>query len=162
MQIMPATGRSVASAAGVNIRNDNDILNPANNARLGTYYLRRNLDNFGGHSMLSTAAYNAGAHRVRSWLPATGQVDPDIWAELIPFHETRDYVQRVFAYRVIYAVRLGLTPPSLNALLFPVTAQEQLAQSRENHLTKLGLSGPLRVASREFCDAPGYTANTCL
>jgi soluble lytic murein transglycosylase len=161
MQIMPATGRSVASAAGVNIRNDNDILNPANNARLGTYYLRRNLDNFGGHSMLSTAAYNAGAHRVRSWLPATGHMDPDIWAELIPFHETRDYVHRVFAYRVIYAVRLGLTPPSLNALLFPVTAQEQLAQSRENHLAGLGLSGPLRVASREFCDAPGYTANAC-
>jgi soluble lytic murein transglycosylase len=161
MQIMPATGRSVASAAGVNIRNDSDILNPANNARLGTYYLRRNLDNFGGHSMLSTAAYNAGAHRVRSWLPAAGQVDPDIWAELIPFHETRDYVQRVFAYRVVYAVRLGLTPPSLNALLFPVTAQEQLAQSRENHLAGLGLSGPLRIASREFCDAPGYTANAC-
>jgi soluble lytic murein transglycosylase len=162
MQIMPATGRSVASAAGVSIRNDNDILNPANNARLGTYYLRRNLDNFGGHSMLSTAAYNAGAHRVRSWLPAAGQVDPDIWAELIPFHETRDYVQRVFAYRVIYAVRLGLTPPSLDALLFPVTPQDQLAQSRENHLAGLGLGGPLRIASRDFCDAPGYTAKACL
>ncbi len=162
MQIMPATGRSVANAAGVQIRNDSDILNPANNTRLGTYYLRRNLDNFGGHSMLSTAAYNAGAHRVRSWLPQQGYVDPDIWAELIPFHETRDYVQRVFAYRVIYAVRLGITPPSLNTLLFPVTPQDRLAQARETHLARLGLYGPVQLATSEFCDAPGYTVETCL
>ena len=162
MQIMPATGRSVAGAAGVQIRNDNDILNPANNTRLGTYYLRRNLDGFGGHSMLSTAAYNAGAHRVRSWLPEAGRVDPDIWAELIPFHETRDYVQRVFAYRIIYAVRLGLTPPSLSTLLFPVTPQGQLAQAREQHLGGLGVPGRLQVAGRDFCDAPGYTSERCL
>ncbi len=162
MQIMPATGRAVANAAGVQIRNNNDILNPANNTRLGTYYLRRNLDNFGGHSMLSTAAYNAGAHRVRSWLPQNGQIDPDIWAELIPFHETRDYVQRVFAYRVIYAVRLGVTPPSLNTLLFPVTPQDRLAQARETHLAQLGLYGPVQLATNEFCDAPGYTVQTCL
>jgi soluble lytic murein transglycosylase len=162
MQIMPATGRSVATAAGVRIRNNNDILNPANNTRLGTYYLRRNLDNFGGHSMLSTAAYNAGAHRVRSWLPQEGYVDPDIWAELIPFHETRDYVQRVFAYRVIYAVRLGITPPSLNTLLFPVTPQDRLAQAREAHLAQLGLYGPVQLATQDFCDAPGYTVETCL
>jgi len=162
MQIMPATGRSVAGAAGVQIRNDNDILNPANNTRLGTYYLRRNLDGFGGHSMLSTAAYNAGAHRVRSWLPEAGRIDPDIWAELIPFHETRDYVQRVFAYRIIYAVRLGLTPPSLSTLLFPVTPQDQLAQVREQHLAGLGAPSPLQLAGRDFCDAPGYTSERCL
>jgi soluble lytic murein transglycosylase len=162
MQIMPATGRSVAGAAGVRIRNDSDILNPANNTRLGTYYLRRNLDGFGGHSMLSTAAYNAGAHRVRSWLPEAGRIDPDIWAELIPFHETRDYVQRVFAYRIIYAVRLGLTPPSLSTLLFPVTPQDQLAQAREQHLAGLGAAGPLQIAERDFCDAPGYTSERCL
>lgn len=162
MQIMPATGRSVAGAAGVQIRNDSDILNPANNTRLGTYYLRRNLDGFGGHSMLSTAAYNAGAHRVRSWLPEAGRIDPDIWAELIPFHETRDYVQRVFAYRIIYAVRLGLTPPSLGTLLFPVTPQDQLAQAREQHLADQGAPGPLQVAERDFCDAPGYTSERCI
>lgn len=162
MQIMPATGRSVAGAAGVQIRNDRDILDPRNNTRLGTYYLRRNLDGFGGHSMLSTAAYNAGAHRVRSWLPASGQVDPDIWAELIPFHETRDYVQRVFAYRIIYAVRLGETPPSLSTLLFPVTPQDQLAQARESHLARLGFQAPMQVATHEFCDAPGYTVQTCM
>ncbi len=162
MQIMPATGRSVANSAGVRIRNNNDILDPANNTRLGTYYLRRNLDGFGGHSLLSTAAYNAGAHRVRSWLPEAGQIDPDIWIELIPFHETRDYVQRVFAYRIIYAVRLGLTPPSLNAILFPVTPPDRLVQAREDHLARLGIAGPRQVTSRSYCDAPGYTAANCI
>lgn len=162
MQIMPATGRSVARSAGVLIRNNNDILDPANNTRLGTYYLRRNLDGFGGHSLLSTAAYNAGAHRVRSWLPEAGHIDPDIWIELIPFHETRDYVQRVFAYRIIYAVRLGLTPPSLNAILFPVTPPDRLAQAREDHLAGLGIPDPRQVTRRDFCDAPGYTAAGCI
>ena len=162
MQIMPATGRSIANAAGVTIGTDNDILNPANNARLGTYYLRRNLDNFGGHSLLSTAAYNAGAHRVRTWLPNTGSMDPDIWAELIPFHETRDYVQRVFAYQIIYAVRLGQTPPALSAILFPVTPQAQLAQARMNHLARMGFAGPhAQLAANGFCDAPGYTLERC-
>ncbi|AGA31931.1 Soluble lytic murein transglycosylase precursor [Thioalkalivibrio nitratireducens DSM 14787] len=161
MQVMPATGRSVADAAGVRIRNDHDILNPSNNARLGTYYLRRNLDSFGGHSLLSTAAYNAGAHRVRSWLPEQERMDPDIWAELIPFHETRDYIQRVFAYRIIYAVRLGMTPPSLQTLLFPVTPREQLALARERHLADHGITGPTLAATRDFCDAPGYTSARC-
>lgn len=161
MQIMPATGRSIASAAGVTIRNDHDILNPTNNARMGTYYLRRNLDLFGGHALLSTAAYNAGAHRVRSWLPDNGSVDPDIWAELIPFRETRDYVQRVFAYQIIYAVRLGQTPPALSALLYPVTPQTQLAQSRQNHLGRLGIGSSAQLAVNGFCDAPGYTVVEC-
>lgn len=161
MQIMPATGRSIASAVGIRILSDRDILDPENNARMGTYYLRRNLDNFGGHSLLSTAAYNAGAHRVRSWLPDSGAMDPDIWAELIPFRETRDYVQRVFAYRIIYAVRLGMPPMSLSSLLYPVTPQAQLAQARHDHLARLSVANP-QPAVRGFCDAPGYTLKRCL
>ncbi|MFO7954543.1 MAG: transglycosylase SLT domain-containing protein [Thioalkalivibrio sp.] len=160
MQVMPATGRSIASAAGVQVTSDWDILDPATNARLGTYYLRRNLDRFGGHSMLSTAAYNAGAHRVRSWLPEDRAMDPDIWAELIPFSETRDYVRRVFAYRILYAVRLGQEPPSLSTLMYPVTPQDRLAASRERHLTELPGDEGISL-SRAFCDAPGYTENAC-
>ncbi|WP_019625124.1 transglycosylase SLT domain-containing protein [Thioalkalivibrio sp. ALJT] len=160
MQVMPATGRSIATAAGVRVNSDWDILDPATNARLGTYYLRRNLDRFGGHSLLSTAAYNAGAHRVRSWLPDDRTLDPDIWAELIPFSETRDYVRRVFAYRILYAVRLGQEPPSLSTLLYPVTPEDRLAASREQHLANL--QGPQGIAlSHAFCDAPGYTDNDC-
>ncbi|WP_038052181.1 transglycosylase SLT domain-containing protein [Thioalkalivibrio sp. ALJ1] len=160
MQVMPATGRSIASAAGVRVNSDWDILDPATNARLGTYYLRRNLDRFGGHSMLSSAAYNAGAHRVRSWLPEDRAMDPDIWAELIPFSETRDYIRRVFAYRILYAVRLGQEPPSLATLLYPVTPESRLAASREQHLAALPGDAGVTL-SRAFCDAPGYTDNAC-
>ncbi len=161
MQVMPATGRSIARAAGVRVNSDWDILDPATNTRLGTYYLKRNLDRFGGHSLLSTAAYNAGAHRVRSWLPEEGQMDPDIWAELIPFSETRDYVRRVFAYRIIYAVRLGQEPPSLSSLLFPVTPEARLAQSRHDHLQGLHDTEGALVLGRAFCDAPGYADSPC-
>lgn len=161
MQVMPATGRSIASSAGVRVNSDWDILDPATNATLGTYYLRRNLDRFGGHTLLSTAAYNAGAHRVRSWLPDDGEMDADIWAELIPFSETRDYVRRVYAYQIIYAVRLGQDPPSLSQLLFPVTPESKLAASREDHLRALRSSAEDLALGRAFCDAPGYTDNAC-
>lgn len=161
MQVMPATGRSIARAAGVQVNSDWDILDPATNTRLGTYYLKRNLDRFGGHSLLSTAAYNAGAHRVRSWLPEEGQMDPDIWAELIPFSETREYVRRVFAYRIIYAARLGQEPPSLSSLLFPVTPEAHLAQSRHDHLQALHDTEDALVLGRAFCDAPGYADTPC-
>ena len=87
-------------------------------------------------------------------------MDPDIWAELIPFSETRDYIRRVFAYRILYAVRLGQEPPSLSTLLYPVTPQDRLATSRERHLA--GLPGDAGITlSRAFCDAPGYTEIAC-
>ena len=160
MQIMPNTGRSIAQNAGVRVRNDNDILQPTTNTRLGTYYLRRNLDGFGGHSLLSTAAYNAGASRVRSWLPDSGSMDPDIWIELIPFNETRNYVERVFAYQVFYAVRMGLRPRGLSTLLYPVTVRAELEQARERHLA-LHAPADLQLAVREICDAPGYSTRPC-
>jgi len=160
MQIMPNTGRSIADAAGVRVRNDNDILQPTTNTRLGTYYLRRNLDGFGGHSLLSTAAYNAGASRVRSWLPDSGSMDPDIWIELIPFNETRNYVERVFAYQVFYAVRMGFRPRALFTLLYPVTVRAELEQARERHLA-LYAPADLQLAVREICDAPGYSSRPC-
>jgi len=161
MQIMPRTGRSIAQAAGVKIQQDSDILKPENHARLGTYYLRRNLDAFSGHSLLSTAAYNAGSHRVRSWLPDAGRMDADIWIERIPFQETRQYVQRVFNYRVVYALRLGQEPESLDALLFPVTPSAQLAASRIQHLAERALNAELQMTHVPFCDAPGYTVARC-
>lgn len=161
MQIMPNTGRSIAGNVGVQIRNNNDILRPETNTRMGTYYLRRNLDGFQGHSVLSTAAYNAGVGRVRSWLPRSGAMDPDIWVELIPFNETRSYVERVFAYRIFYAVRMGERPPALTALLYPITPRTELAAARERHLA-LYFEADRQLASREICDAPGYSSMSCL
>ena len=70
------------------------------------------LDDFQGNRILATAAYNAGPHRVKKWLknqPAT--LPHDIWIETLPFHETRNYVQNVLAFSVIYGHRLGIKSP---------------------------------------------------
>jgi soluble lytic murein transglycosylase len=101
MQLMPETARQ---AGGGN------LTDPAVNMRLGEIYLGRLLKEFGGVTAYALAAYNAGPHRAHAWIVANGDAaatnDPAAmldWIELIPFTETRNYVQRVLENRVIYA-----------------------------------------------------------
>jgi len=70
--------------------------------------------------VLATAAYNAGARNVRRWLPAAGTVPADLWIETVPFRETRDYLQRVLTYTVIYEQRLGREPVPLLQRMPPI------------------------------------------
>lgn len=120
MQILPGTGRTIAGELGVDWSGSYGLLQPATNLRFGTYYLRRSLERLQQHPMLATAAYNAGPHRVVDWLPARESIPADIWAEIIPFHETRDYVKRVMEYAVVYGWRLGDMPRRLSARLRPI------------------------------------------
>lgn len=162
MQVMPATGRKVArQMEGVQMSHWLDLLKPEVNVPIGTYYLRRNLDRFGGHPLLSTAAYNAGAHRVEEWLPEDGRMDADVWAELIPYGETREYVRRVLAYRVIYETRLGRTPTTLSSLLPPVTARPELEAARIGHNRHWDPDNGGRVAYTQVCGAPGIEETPC-
>jgi soluble lytic murein transglycosylase len=107
MQIMPATGRQIASDLNTRLKDKWRLLDPKLNARFGTHYLRSLLDRLDGHPVLAIAAYNAGPHRVRRWLPDAGSLEADIWIENVPFRETRNYLQRVLAYTAIYQNRLG-------------------------------------------------------
>lgn len=103
MQLMPATAAEVARAKGIRLRGKNDLDNPAINVHLGSCYYRQMLDRFDNNRILATAAYNAGPGRVRHWLEETdGRLPFDVWIETIPFKETRNYVQNVLAYSVIY------------------------------------------------------------
>lgn len=112
MQIMPGTGRKIASDLKLNLPNTSALFNANTNIRYGTYYLRFTLNQLQGNPVLATAAYNAGPGRVRRWLP--DQVsDPDIWVELIPFDETRKYVKRVMEYAAVYEWKLGRTQSSM-------------------------------------------------
>ena len=77
------------------------------------------LDDLAQQPVLATAAYNAGPHRVRKWMPPR-TLDADIWVELIPFTETRGYVQRVMAYTAIYDQRRGAQPVRLHERMKPV------------------------------------------
>ena len=120
MQLMPATARQVAreltpARAGPGSA---EILNPELNITLGSTYLAWMRDRF-GHAALATAAYNAGPHRVARWLPEHC-TEADLWIISIPFKETRGYVERVLAYRIIYGARLGLEPVRLSDLLPPI------------------------------------------
>ena len=119
MQLMPDTARRVARSLGKDSPQKTDLLKPTVNIRYGTAYLRTVLDVFGQHPVLATAAYNAGPHRVRAWMPETS-MPADIWVEIVPFPETRGYLRRVLAYTIIYEQRLGLQPKPLHERMPPI------------------------------------------
>lgn len=105
MQLMPKTASQVAQRYAVPYRNSADLNTPETNIALGTAYLAQMLKRFNGNRVYATAAYNAGPYRVASWLEERGHLPLDIWIETIPFDETRNYVQNVLSFGVIYDVR---------------------------------------------------------
>ena len=114
LQLLPATARSAARNAGVTYQSLRTLLDPASNIRIGAAHLESLLEDFDNNRILATAAYNAGAHRVRQWLGEhAAQLDSDVWVETMPYHETRQYVRRVMAYTVIYGYRRGEPPKHL-------------------------------------------------
>ena len=107
MQVMPRTGRQTAKELNLKWRGTRTLTNPSTNIRIGSYYLAKQLDRF-GHPALATAAYNAGPHRVKQWMPDKA-MPLDVWVASIPFTETRNYVQRVLTAQVIYEWRYNGT-----------------------------------------------------
>jgi soluble lytic murein transglycosylase len=103
---MPATGRKVAKQIQLSYSGLNTLTDPGSNIRLGTAYLAQMAERFDGNRVLATAAYNAGPHRVESWLPETGTLDARVWIENIPFNETRQYVRRVLEAETIFHWRM--------------------------------------------------------
>jgi len=119
MQLMPSTAGDIARSLGEPIPSRWDLLDPGRNIRLGSAYLARMEQRFGDNPVLTAAAYNAGPGRVAQWLP-TKRMEADLWAATIPFRETRNYVRRVLAYRLIYDHRLGHDIQPLSKLMRPV------------------------------------------
>ncbi|WP_052692112.1 transglycosylase SLT domain-containing protein [Teredinibacter purpureus] len=107
MQLMPYTAKSTAKRNGIK-HSKQDLYNPEHNIRLGGHYLQQLLKRYEGNRILAAAAYNAGPRRVSTWIEKNPQDLPyDIWIEIIPYKETRGYVQNVLAFSVIYGYRLG-------------------------------------------------------
>ncbi len=120
MQLMPKTAQGVARSLGGGAVSPAALVSdPAFNMRLGTTYLAGLLNQFGGAMPLAIAAYNAGPNRVTEWLGSNGNPEDDApgsvamldWIELIPFSETRNYVQRVIENVVVYRARTGSVLP---------------------------------------------------
>lgn len=103
MQLMPATAKETARKYRLIYNQPNDLYRSENNIMLGSAYYSQILKQFNGNRVLATAAYNAGPTSVRRWLAASkGQLDVMSFIETIPYTETREYVQAVLSYRMIY------------------------------------------------------------
>jgi soluble lytic murein transglycosylase len=102
MQLMPATARYVAKGLGLKEPRQTDILKIGNNINLGTQYFRTVLNRFGNNASLAAAAYNAGPSNVKRWLPSTKTMPADLWVAIVPYKETRNYVQAVLAYATVF------------------------------------------------------------
>jgi soluble lytic murein transglycosylase len=107
MQLMPGTAKNVADKLQMPYSADRLSADGLYNLTLGQSYLERLIEDFGGSYPLAIAAYNAGPGRVRQWLrefgdPRGRDLDMVDWVEMIPFNETRTYVQRVLENLQIY------------------------------------------------------------
>jgi soluble lytic murein transglycosylase len=102
MQLLPSTAKYVNKSSV----SSNRLYQPKTNIRLGSSYLQYLKKKNHGNEILATASYNAGYHRIKRWLPDEA-IPAELWVELIPYRETRDYVKNVFAYRQVYHTRMG-------------------------------------------------------
>ncbi|MBI2960569.1 MAG: lytic transglycosylase domain-containing protein [Betaproteobacteria bacterium] len=122
MQLMPATARWIAAKLGLKNYSWSRVTEVDVNARLGTAYLKRVLDDLGGHPVLAAAAYNAGPGRARKWRDAQ-PLEGAVYAESIPFPETRDYVKKVMTNTLYYAALAGAPKRTLKERLGIVAAR---------------------------------------
>lgn len=128
MQLMPGTARLESKRLGRKRPSINEILVAETNIFLGSSYLNRMLERFGGNQALATAAYNAGPRRVDSWIPKGEPVSSDIWVDTLPFKETREYVRAVLAYSTIFDWKLDKKTTLISSRMSNEISKDSLAQ----------------------------------
>ncbi|MBL6931844.1 MAG: lytic transglycosylase domain-containing protein [Rhodospirillales bacterium] len=114
MQILPSTARKVARSLKIHYSKTRLSSDPDYNMTLGQAYLAGLIDEFDGSYVMALAGYNAGPSRARKWAQLNGNprertIDTIDWIEMIPFNETRNYVQRVLENLQIYRLKLADT-----------------------------------------------------
>lgn len=111
MQLMPDTGRRTAKELGIQGFTKKKLYDPEMNIRLGTYYIKKVLDEFGGNVFYALGGYNAGPHRIYEWQNRFPGLNMDEFVEEVPFRETRNYIRRVLrtygAYKTLYSDQAG-------------------------------------------------------
>lgn len=122
MQIMPKTGRKIASLVGEDVDVDS-LVRPYVSIKLGAYYLQRVLKKFKGNLALAAAAYNGGPHRVHAWMNLFGRLDLDEFIEHIPYQETRNYVKKVSKYYATYHLVYNQNSEAMKSLAQPIGFQ---------------------------------------
>jgi len=118
MQLMPATAKWTARRVGMTDFHPSRINELDVNTKLGAHYLNIVLQDLGGSQVLASAGYNAGPGRPKLWRSRLiHAVEGAIFAETIPFSETRDYVKNVMSNATYYAALFSGKPQSLKARL---------------------------------------------
>jgi soluble lytic murein transglycosylase len=118
MQLMPGTAQLVAKKIGMGTVSRAQMNDINTNILLGTNYLSMIYNQFDNSAVLATAGYNAGPGRPNKWRgDLTAPVEGAVFAETIPFTETRDYVKNVLSNTVYYAALFEGRPQSLKARL---------------------------------------------
>lgn len=126
MQLMPATARWVAKKIGMKDFTPSSVNDFDTNTVLGTNYLSMVLGNLNGSQVLATAGYNAGPGRPVQWRSKlSAPVEGAIFAETIPFTETRLYVKNVMSNATYYAMMFTGKPHSLKERLGTVSPTPQ-------------------------------------
>ncbi len=120
MQVMPMTGRRLASLMGEEMVAIDDLMRPATSIKYGSYYLKRLMTKFNDNVPLVAAAYNGGPHRVHAWMHYFGGLDLDEFIEHIPFLETRNYVKKVSKYQAIYNLLYNRNTDVMGILAKPI------------------------------------------
>ena len=116
MQLMPATAKWVANKIGLANYSQSRVNDTEVNLLLGTTYMRMVMESLDNHPVLASAAYNAGPGRARRWR-ADRPLEGAIYAETIPFNETRDYVKKVMSNAVYYSALFEDKPQTLKPRL---------------------------------------------
>lgn len=124
MQLMPATASWVAKKIGMADFRPSSVNDFDTNTILGTSYLDMVLGQLNGSQLLATAGYNAGPGRPVQWRSKlTGPVEGAVFAETIPFTETRLYVKNVMSNAVYYSMMFTGQSQSLKQRLGMVSPQ---------------------------------------
>ena len=138
MQVMPATARWTAKKIGLKTFTVDQLSQRDTNIAIGTAYLKLVLESMDNSMAMAAAAYNAGPSRPRRWrAPDQGRgpvLEAAMWAENIPFNETRDYVKKVLANTTSYAALISGQPQSLKARLGKIGPRDASAPPEDTDL----------------------------
>ena len=102
MQVMPATGRSIANQIGISNYSDSMLHDPEISIKMGSYYIGQMLSNFENNKYYALGAYNGGPGAMQRWISRYGNLDIDEFIESLTYDETKNYIKKVMASYFIY------------------------------------------------------------
>jgi soluble lytic murein transglycosylase len=106
MQIMPATGKSIANQIGISNFNESMLHDPETSIKMGSYYISKMLSNFESNKYFALGAYNGGPGAMQKWISKYGSLDIDEFIESLTYDETKNYIKKVmlsyFIYNLLY------------------------------------------------------------